>query len=147
MNGVLNLYTTEGVEACEASCAGAFAAAFNVSESSVGCVCPEEADATARFRGRWRRRNLGEHFPRVLDRENIRRLRGLAELDTPAAAAFSARIPGGLDGGAAALESLSASGPSAVASSFGLEESEVGRETRRIEPLSPSETRAAMRLC
>lgn len=135
VNGVLNLFTTEGVAACEASCKVAFAAAFNVAEASVGCVCPKAEDTTARFRGRWRRRRhlFGEHSPAdVVDgRENNirnssrRRLRGLAELDAPAAAAFSARIPGGLAGGAAALELLSASGPSAVASSFGLEESEV----------------------
>ena len=135
VNGVLNLFTTEGVAACEASCKVTFAAAFNVAEASVGCVCPEAEDTTARFRGRWRRRRqlVGEHSPAddVDGRENNirnisrRKLRGLAELDAPAAAAFSARIPGGLAGGAAALELLSASGPGAVASSFGLEESEV----------------------
>lgn len=127
VNGVLNLYTAEGVAACEASCNGAFAEAFGVSDASIGCVCPEEEDATGR-----RRRNLGES---VAGRENNRSLRGLTALDTPAAAAFTARISGGLDGGAAALEFLSAFGPSALASSFGVEESEVcaGKEMRKLQ--------------
>eukprot|EP00752_Nemacystus_decipiens_P002006 g1927.t1 len=138
VNGVLNLFTTEGVAACEASCKGAFAAAFNVTESSVGCVCPE--DATARFRGRWRRRNLGEQQYDDGGRANNRRkLRGLAELDAPAAAAFSTRIPGGLAGLATSLELLSESGPGAVASSFGLEESELEISTLTVTPPATGE--------
>eukprot|EP00903_Cladosiphon_okamuranus_P008172 g7871.t1 len=131
VNGILYLSTTEGVAACEASCKIAFAAAFNVTESSIGCLCPDQEDA------RLRRRNLGEEENSAgpdSGRENTRGLRGLAELDTPAAGAFAARIPGGLDAGSTALEAFTASGRSAVASSFGVEESELDFTTLTVTP-------------
>ena len=137
VHGVLILHTTEGVASCEDSCKPAFAAAFGVGESDIGCLCPDEDGS---FRARSRRRNLEEEIGsrnlllqgyhegasagRAAGRR--RRLRGLAEIEGGAPVAFSARVSGGLSGGAAALELLATSGAGAVASAFGVEESEVG---------------------
>lgn len=148
VNGVLNLLTTEGVAACEGACAGAFAGAFGVDESSIGCLCPSSNTTTAaaaaaigvntgastRRRGLFLRDNNNDVGPaedmkegeeeESGSRRNRRGLRGLAELDESQPLVFSARVPGGLEGGAAALELFSES-MGAVASAFGVQESEV----------------------
>lgn len=130
VNGVLNLHTSEGVAACQSSCKGAFAEALGVLESSVGCLCPITADNstttveedTTRVRTRRNLRHDGNHHQQR-HRNSVRRL---AELETGEPVFFTARVEGGLDGGATAVEKLSESGWSTVASAFGVQESEVG---------------------
>lgn len=133
LNGVLNLFTEEGVVACEGSCKDAFATAFGIDEVSVACVCPMSSSASDADR----RRNLmgdkkaasdsAEQNKGSSGRRSLRgqRRRWLAETNSSEPVAFSARVAGGLAGGAAALDLLSESGWSAVASAFGVDEDEV----------------------
>ncbi|CAM9505681.1 unnamed protein product [Ectocarpus sp. 13 AM-2016] len=145
LNGVLNLFTKEGVAACEGSCKGAFATAFGIDEVSVGCVCPMSTSASDADR----RRNLmgdgkrptstsdsAEQNNGSSDRRSLRgqRRRWLAETNSSEPVAFSARIAGGLAGGAAALDLLSESGWSAVASAFGVDEDELEISTLTVTP-------------
>ncbi|CAN0109600.1 unnamed protein product [Ectocarpus fasciculatus] len=156
LNGVLNLFTEEGVAACEGSCNGAFAAAFGIDELSVGCVCPissDESDADDRRRnlmGNNNNNNNNEQPPTADGAEHSeqrnsssdrgrglrgqRRRRWLQEADSSAPVAFSARVAGGLAGGAAALDLLSESGWSAVASAFGVDEDELEISTITVTP-------------
>lgn len=141
LNGVLNLFTEEGVAACEASCEDAFATAFGIEEVSVGCVCPISIDDSNADR---RRKLMGNKQPTSSGAEQnnnsdqgslrgLRRRRWLQETDSGQPVAFSARVAGGLAGGAAAVDLLSESGWSAVASAFGVDEDEVcaGVDRRR----------------
>ncbi|CAM9677305.1 unnamed protein product, partial [Ectocarpus sp. 8 AP-2014] len=144
LNGVLNLFTEEGVAACEGSCKDAFATAFGIDEVSVGCVCPMSTSASDADR----RRNLmgdnnkqptsdsAEQNNGSSDRRSLRaqRRRWLAETDSSEPVAFSARVAGGLAGGAAALDLLSESGWSAVASAFGVDEDELEISTLTVTP-------------
>ncbi|CAN0473029.1 unnamed protein product, partial [Ectocarpus sp. 12 AP-2014] len=143
LNGVLNLFTEEGVAACEGSCKGGFATAFGIDEVSVGCVCPMSTYASDADR----RRNLmgddkqptsdsAEQNNGSSDRRSLRgqRRRWLAETNSSEPVAFSARVAGGLAGGAAALDLLSESGWSAVASAFGVDENELEISTLTVTP-------------
>lgn len=142
INGVLDLLTTDALEACPEACRSGIAAAFGVNEADVGCVCPNVTAVASSSSAR--RSLLGEEEGRPLfvfsqgfaasasssaDKASFssrnRGLRGLAELDERAGAAFALRVSGGLDGGVEALDLLTGSGWSAVASLFGVEESEV----------------------
>lgn len=138
--GVIDLFTSEGLDACTASCATGVANAFGVNETSVGCACPDEDDDTSASRrqrrlfGQALKNTITSQFllgggPQVLPAESRgaqgRSLRGLAALEQSVPVGFSARVAGGIEGGAVALDLLSTSGREAVASALGVEESEV----------------------
>lgn len=126
VNGVLDLFSAEGVAACEGACVVAFSAAFGVEESAIGCLCPSTTTTGSSLR-RTRMLFGRDHNLERAEREassSGRGLRGLAELDESETVAFSARVSGGLNGGAAAVGLLSGSMGS-VAAAFGIQESEV----------------------
>ncbi|CAM9462006.1 unnamed protein product [Pylaiella littoralis] len=133
VNGVLRLLTTEGVAACAGACAGAFSSAFGVEPSSVGCLCPSNNTTT----GAIRRRSLfvGGDEGEGEEEASRRGLRGLAELDESEPVLFAARVSGGLDGGAEAL-SLFSESTGAVASAFGIQETEMEISTLTVTPPS-----------
>lgn len=150
VDGVLEMLTTDALDACLSSCKAGLAAAFNITEAGVGCLCPDasasrrrlvrieeeqDADLDSKRIGRGENSHPQADFPGTSlfllsqqlgsDRDRRRYLRGLAELDSRGRAAFAVRIPGGLSAAAEALDSVTQTGLGAVASAFGVQESEV----------------------
>lgn len=144
VNGILELRTTDARDACEEGCTPGLAAAFGVDEPKVGCLCPDDLEARRRLSsfaaGDPVDQALLRVSPSLLEHpkkkqqslSRNRSLRALAELDESVSAAFAIRITGGIEGGADSLDLFSNSGVAAVASAFGVEESEVrlGRERK-----------------
>lgn len=146
VNGVLELVSNAALRACDSACKKGLATAFGLSEDFIACLCPDTPSVSSA--SNTRRRHLsssdydGGHdsdemldlnaYPSVFRDEQDegqevaggRYLRELAVRDVAGSAAFAARIPGGLEGGAASLEEFSSS-LSLVASAFGVDESEV----------------------
>ena len=147
--GVIDLLTSEALDACAESCVEGIAAAFEVAESSAGCACPDDESSSRRQRRLfgWDGPDNHHHHDGVLAKTTSlllarpqlppaavsgsapesRSLRGLAALEQRVRVGFSVRVAGGTEGGAAALDLLSSTGREAVASAFGVEESEVSR--------------------
>ena len=131
VSGVLELLSTTARGACNLSCTGGIAAAFGTEEDSVACVCPHDANSTRRLHETLRSFErvllLSPGSPEETSPLPVRHLRGLVELEESAKAAFAVRIQDVSDGGADALGQLSTTGLREVASTFGVQESEVGR--------------------
>ena len=149
--GVIDLLTSEALNACASSCVAGVAAAFDVTESNAGCACPDDESSSRR-----QRRLLAWDGPENYHDDGVlaqtktslslsgpqlpaatsgrapgsRNLRALAVLEERVRVGFTARVGGGIAGGAAALDLLSSTGMEAVASAFGVEESEVSRPTQ-----------------